>query len=267
MWQIHVLDQAPSDAHGIFGRLDIEWVHVIFNTWVLIAVIGLLLRFPQNRWLWLGGLIAGWHEIEHLYIIFFYIRDGLEGNPGLLSDGGRIGGGLNVRRPDLHFVYNVVETLPIYVGFAIEVRRGYSRWLASAFPQVSRDTLVKLTSQLRTQKHPAGAAIVTAGELSDAMYVVTSGEVEVVRPTGDIGRRVATLGPGQIFGETGVLEGIPRTASVLAVGLAEVIRLDQTAVDELLRSPATADELRRLVGERAGGPSAEPPPNATSVVP
>jgi hypothetical protein len=260
MVQIHVLDEPPTNAHGIFGQLDVEWVHVIFNTWVLIAVVGLLLRFPSNRWLWLGALIAGWHEIEHLYIIFFYVRDGV-GGPGLLADGGRIGGGIGVRRPDLHFVYNLLETLPIYIGFAIEVRRSYDRWLATAFPRLSREQLVRLTSRLRTVRYPAGATIVRTGELSDSMYVVASGGVDVVRPTAaDVGRTVATLRPGQVFGEIGLLRDVPRTATVLASEPSELIRLDRRSVDELLTSPETATDLQRLIRERDASPDEPAPP-------
>src|SRR5258708_30386867 len=37
MMQIHVLGLTGADARGIFGTLDIEWVHFLWNTWVLLA--------------------------------------------------------------------------------------------------------------------------------------------------------------------------------------------------------------------------------------
>jgi hypothetical protein len=42
MIQIHVLGLQGADARGIFGTLDIEWVHFLWNTWVIIAVLMLL---------------------------------------------------------------------------------------------------------------------------------------------------------------------------------------------------------------------------------
>jgi hypothetical protein len=41
----------------------------------------------------------------------------VSGTPGLWSQGGAIGGGLPLSRPDLHFLYNIVETAPLVAGF------------------------------------------------------------------------------------------------------------------------------------------------------
>ena len=117
MVQIHLLDRTGPDARGIIGVLDIEWVHFIFNSWVLIGVLALLPQFRRNRWLWATALFAGWHEIEHAYIMSVYLRTGVAGTPGLLSHGGAIRGGLPLTRPDLHFLYNLIETAPLVIGF------------------------------------------------------------------------------------------------------------------------------------------------------
>ena len=59
---------------------------------------------------------------------------------------------------------------------------------------------------------PAGTAVFRQGDLGDRYFVVESGEVEVV---GD-GRVVATLGPGEGFGEIALLRRTRRTATVMA---------------------------------------------------
>lgn len=59
---------------------------------------------------------------------------------------------------------------------------------------------------------PAGAAVFTQGEVGDRYYVIETGEADVV---GD-GRVVATLGPGEGFGEIALLRRTRRTASVVA---------------------------------------------------
>jgi hypothetical protein len=38
MVQIHVLGLTGGSARGVFGALDIEWVHFIFNTWVIVLI-------------------------------------------------------------------------------------------------------------------------------------------------------------------------------------------------------------------------------------
>ena len=122
MVQIHVLGLNGADARGIFGALDIEWVHFIWNTWVLLAVLVLLSRFGSNRWLWLTAVLSGWHEAEHAYIFSIYLATDVPGTPGLLSHGGVLGGGLPVSRPDLHVVYNLIETVPLVPGFLAQIQ-------------------------------------------------------------------------------------------------------------------------------------------------
>jgi hypothetical protein len=117
MIQIHVLGLTGLDARGIFGTLDVEWVHFVWNTWVLAAIVVLLLHYRANRWLWVAGLLSSWHEIEHAYIFWTYLTTGVSGTPGLLANGGAILGGLPLSRPDLHFFYNLVETVPLILAF------------------------------------------------------------------------------------------------------------------------------------------------------
>ena len=123
MTQIHVLGIPGPHAHGIFGALDIEWVHFIWNSWVILALALLVYRFRANPWLWAALAIATWHQVEHSYIMWVYLTTGKEATPGLLALGGLLGGGLPVTRADLHFFYNLLETLPIYAAFIYQYRR------------------------------------------------------------------------------------------------------------------------------------------------
>src|SRR6267143_2638326 len=72
--QIHLLGLQGADAQGVFGALNIEWVHFAWNTWVLVAAVVLVSRFRDNPWLWFTVLFAGWHEMEHAYILLIYLR-------------------------------------------------------------------------------------------------------------------------------------------------------------------------------------------------
>jgi hypothetical protein len=123
MAQIHLMDRTGPGARGVFGQLDVEWVHFVWNTWVLAAVVVLGYRFRRNPWLWAVLLFATWHEIEHVYLLATYLDMGRPGGPGLLADGGRLFGGLPLTRPDLHFLYNLIETIPLLLAFALELRR------------------------------------------------------------------------------------------------------------------------------------------------
>jgi hypothetical protein len=123
MVQIHILGLAGANAQGIVGQLNIEWVHFIWNGWVLVTLVVLLPRFPRNWWLIGVALFAGWHLLEHAVIMATYLRTGVVGSPGLLSAAGLINGGLPLARPDLHFLYNLVETIPLLIGWRVELKR------------------------------------------------------------------------------------------------------------------------------------------------
>lgn len=121
-------------AHGVFGALDIEWVHFAWNAWILIAVAVLLARFRHNPWLWVTLPLAGWHLGEHVVLMVIYLASGTAGSPGLLASGGLLGGGLPLPRPELHLVYNLAETLPLLIGLGWQWRRWNRTTVASSGP-------------------------------------------------------------------------------------------------------------------------------------
>jgi hypothetical protein len=122
MVQIHLLGIPGPRAQGVVGALDLEWVHFIWNSAVLAGTYALVAAYPCNRWLWATAGLAGWHEIEHAFILVTFLTTGVVGTPGLLSFGGALGGGLPLARPNLHFLYNLVETTPLILGFLHQVR-------------------------------------------------------------------------------------------------------------------------------------------------
>jgi MFS family permease len=74
---------------------------------------------------------------------------------------------------------------------------------------------------------PAGYVVFNQGDVGDYFYVIESGEAEVIGE----GRVVATLEPGQAFGEIALLRQVPRTATVRA---ATELRLQALGSDHFL---------------------------------
>lgn len=225
MLQLHVWHLHASEAEGVFGQLNVEWVHFAWNTWVLVALVALAVRFgKKNVWLLAAIVVAGWHQLEHTYIMSVFLRTGVEGTPGILAEGGLLGGVLGVPRPELHFLYNVVETLPIIAAFVFQLRRTHDAWLARAFPGVPEEELSRVTPRLRTVRLPAGATIVAADEVPRGDYVLVRGSVEVVRAGGDGARtRTSTLGPGRRLCHA---NGVP-VGAVRAQTPVELLALDE----------------------------------------
>jgi CRP-like cAMP-binding protein len=90
---------------------------------------------------------------------------------------------------------------------------------------------VTVTDFLRTrgtsQCHfEPGENVFRQGDVGDLVYVITEGEVEVLREEADGGERLlATMGPGEYFGEMALLSDAPRTATVRARTEVEAIAM------------------------------------------
>ncbi len=123
--QIHVLHLSGANAQGIVGQLNIEWVHFTWNALVLVTLLVLFSMpgFRTNPWLIAVTPLAAWHFVEHAVMIATYLQTGVSGTPGLLSSGGLLFGGLPIARPDLHFLYNLVETAPLVFAWLVELRK------------------------------------------------------------------------------------------------------------------------------------------------
>ena len=108
---------------------------------------------------------------------------------------------------------------------------------------------------------PAGTVIVRQGEAADTFFIVVDGEVEVLREEDGERRRVATLGRGQFFGETGILRDMPRTATVRAVTPTTLLTFGREAFRELVaQSLGTTADFDRVIHERLRGLGMAPPP-------
>jgi CRP-like cAMP-binding protein len=97
---------------------------------------------------------------------------------------------------------------------------------------------------------PTGAVIVWQGARDGDLYLIESGQVAVRRrdSSGDE-QIVATLGPGDFFGEIAFVTGEARTADVVASAPTTLLRLSRDAY-ATLSELATAEELGRVGAAR-----------------
>jgi CRP-like cAMP-binding protein len=83
---------------------------------------------------------------------------------------------------------------------------------APLFAGVDDEGLARIARRAIDVDFPTGAVIARQGDVGTGLFVIASGRVNVVRD----GETIATLGPGDFFGELSVLDGRPRTAQVIA---------------------------------------------------
>ena len=86
------------------------------------------------------------------------------------------------------------------------------------FAKLSRDDLKAVAKLVERKRYPAGSIVCRQGEIGHTAHLVESGKLRVlhVDPEG-IEREVARWGPGTFFGETSLLLGEPRDATVEVV--------------------------------------------------
>ncbi len=62
-------------ACGVFGQLDIEIVHLVFEVFGWVVTGLLLVQFPRSFWLWLAMTFLIVHTVEHVFISYTYFFD------------------------------------------------------------------------------------------------------------------------------------------------------------------------------------------------
>ena len=114
------------------------------------------------------------------------------------------------------------------------------------FKDVNVRTMVQVADRMREQSHPAGTRIIRQGAPGQLFYLIKEGTAVVRRDPGD--RLVATLGPGDFFGEAALITGEPRNANVDASTDLTVLTLDANSFREAMDDRATiAEEMRNSI--------------------
>jgi CRP-like cAMP-binding protein len=80
------------------------------------------------------------------------------------------------------------------------------------FSRCTRRERATIARHMQTATLPADAPLIEEGEEGDALFVIISGSVSVRRGDHEVG----TSGPGAYFGELALLDGEPRSATVVA---------------------------------------------------
>jgi CRP/FNR family transcriptional regulator, cyclic AMP receptor protein len=92
-----------------------------------------------------------------------------------------------------------------------------------------------------------GTTLIEEGRRAYEFFIILEGEADVVEG----GTVVASVGPGDVVGEIGVLETTARTASVVAMSAMRLIVMDGRALRALSDThPDIYNELQRLIAQR-----------------
>jgi tetratricopeptide (TPR) repeat protein len=116
--------------------------------------------------------------------------------------------------------------------------------IPSFFSSLSEDEVQYLIYKTDSHTFSPGQLILEEGDSGDSVFFIKSGHAKVISHI--LGKEIelATLSPGDVFGEVAFLTGRPRTASVSALEKLEVIEFKKLLLEEIFeRYPSTLEKL------------------------
>jgi CRP-like cAMP-binding protein len=112
------------------------------------------------------------------------------------------------------------------------------------FSELSDEELRRIATFANEDSVHEGTTLIREGDYSNEMIAIESGTADVVRD----GTTVASIGPGEVVGEIGVLEKGMRNATVVATSAMRVVRLSNWDVKRLPKE--TRERLLSLAADK-----------------
>jgi CRP/FNR family transcriptional regulator, cyclic AMP receptor protein len=117
------------------------------------------------------------------------------------------------------------------------------------FSDASDEELRRVALFAESREVPEGEVVLEEGTFSHELLAIEEGTAEVTRD----GEHIADLGPGDIFGEAGMLDDEMRSATVTATSRLRLIRMGHFEVKRLKKdAPDVYRRIEELVEERKG---------------
>src|SRR5262245_44371027 len=115
------------------------------------------------------------------------------------------------------------------------------------FAELSRDELQELAKTTEDLEVAEGKVLCRQGEPAQEFFVIIEGEAEATKD----GQPLRTMGPGDFFGEIGLIEDIPRTATVTAATPLRFFVLTRQSFWGMLdRMPGVERKILRALAKR-----------------
>jgi hypothetical protein len=112
------------------------------------------------------------------------------------------------------------------------------------------DELERFAQFLETERFPQWSVVVRQGDPGDTMYFILEGELRVRIDLAGKETILATLGPGEFFGDISLFDHGPRSADVVANSDSVVMKFSTSAFDKLSKeAPELATPFLRAIGK------------------
>jgi len=116
------------------------------------------------------------------------------------------------------------------------------------FKDVDESKLSKIAPFTMLVEFPEGKTVIQEGGYSNDFYAIESGTAKVERG----GDTIAEIGPGDVFGEQGLLEKQERSASVVATSPLRALKIEHWEIPRMRKAmPEVLEELQRTIEARS----------------
>ena len=126
------------------------------------------------------------------------------------------------------------------------------------FDELSQGDLAKVERIVHHRRFSAGEAVIRAWAPRTGMFVVLSGEVDVVRHLEDgTSEPIGRLGEGELLGEFAILDDTPRSTSIVAAGPCELVGFFRPDLMDLIQTDPKLGfkilyRMSQILGKRMG---------------
>ena len=114
------------------------------------------------------------------------------------------------------------------------------------FGRLNTRTIHELNHRAREHPFAVGSVLVQQGEPGDSLCIVLAGRADVRLQ----GKTIDTIGPGEYFGEMSLVDGEPRSATIVATEDGTLLCIAAADFDSLLDLPYVAREVIRSLSAR-----------------
>ena len=189
------------------------------------------------------------------YLVRYWI-DPREGSPSRARDGVNSAVLRHLRFAGISLAYerNDIYFAPMpsrQVDFSKNLEALLSR--VRLFTSLPKEGINELATALKPHVLTRGDTIVKAGEAGSSMYLITEGVLEVyldIELTSD-DHRVATMSPGDYFGEMSLITGDPRSATIRAATDALIYEIEKTSLEPIFKAyPSLPESIAQTVASR-----------------
>ncbi|MGO4331071.1 mechanosensitive ion channel family protein [Cupriavidus sp. M-11] len=119
------------------------------------------------------------------------------------------------------------------------------------FQELDADELSRLAKRLSRHEYESGQEVVASTDITDYLLLVDAGVLSVTANRGGERVETARLGPGDTFGEFGVLAGIPMQVTIEAITSVVLYRLEKTDLTPILQArPEVGSRMCNLLSQR-----------------